>query len=62
MPADVSLTRAQMRTEREIATTGVGRVVNREQHDQAYAGMVETVALLEREKAVDRILIVDRHH
>ncbi|RQT22099.1 zeta toxin family protein [Burkholderia contaminans] len=62
MPAEVSLTRAQMRTEREIATTGVGRVVNPEQHDQAYAGMVETVALLEREKAVDRILVVDRHH
>ncbi|RXV64150.1 toxin [Burkholderia stabilis] len=62
MPAEVSLTRAQMRTEREIATTGAGRVVNPEQHDQAYAGMVETVALLEREKAVDRILIVDRHH
>ncbi|MGZ7179074.1 zeta toxin family protein [Burkholderia gladioli] len=62
MPADVSLTRAQMRTEREIATTGVGRVVNPQQHDQAYAGMVETVALLEREKAVNRILIVDRHH
>ncbi|MDN7465958.1 zeta toxin family protein [Burkholderia gladioli] len=62
MPGDVSLTRAQMRTEREIATTGVGRVVNPQQHDQAYAGMVETVALLEREKAVNRILIVDRHH
>ncbi|MET3631963.1 zeta toxin family protein [Burkholderia sp. 572] len=62
MPAEVSLTRAQMRTEREIATTGVGRVVNPEQHDQAYAGMVETIALLEREKAVDRIQIVDRHH
>ncbi|KGE10491.1 toxin [Burkholderia gladioli] len=62
MPGDVSLTRAQMRTEREIATTGVGRVVNPQQHDQAYAGMVETVALLEREKAVNRIRIVDRHH
>ncbi|MBN3815145.1 AAA family ATPase [Paraburkholderia sp. Se-20369] len=62
MPAEVSLTRAQLRTEREIATTGVGRVVNPQQHDQAYAGMVETVALLEREKAVDRIQIVDRHH
>lgn len=62
MPADVSLTRAQLRTEREIATTGVGRVVNPDQHDQAYAGMLETVALLEREKAVHRIQIVDRHH
>ncbi|WP_186033960.1 zeta toxin family protein [Burkholderia gladioli] len=62
MPGDVSLTRAQMRTEREIATTGVGRVVNPQQHDQAYAGMVETVALLEREKAVNRIRIVDRRH
>ncbi|WP_186072280.1 zeta toxin family protein [Burkholderia gladioli] len=62
MPGDVSLARAQMRTEREIATTGVGRVVNPQQHDQAYAGMVETVALLEREKAVNRIRIVDRHH
>lgn len=62
MPADVSLTRAQLRTEREIATTGVGRVVNADQHDQAYAGMLETVALLEREKAVHRIQIVDRRH
>jgi len=37
-------------------------VLNPGKHDQAYAGMVETVALLEREKAVDRILVVDRHH
>ncbi len=62
IPAEISLTRAQLRTEREIATTGVGRVVNPEQHDQAYAGMLETIARLEHEKAVDRIQIVDRHH
>lgn len=62
MPADVSLTRAQLRTEREIATTGVGRVVNPAQHAEAYAGMLETVALLEREKVVDRVLILDRQH
>ncbi|ALK35160.1 zeta toxin family protein [Burkholderia plantarii] len=62
MPKDVSLTRAQLRTEREIALTGVGRVVNPEQHDQAYAGMVETIALLEREKAVHRVQILDLRH
>ncbi|WP_017924783.1 zeta toxin family protein, partial [Burkholderia glumae] len=62
MPKEVSLARAELQTEREIAATGVGRFVNPAQHDQAYAGMVETIALLEREKAVHRIQILDPRH
>ncbi|MGS1047360.1 zeta toxin family protein [Burkholderia glumae] len=62
MPKEVSLARAELQTERQIAATGVGRFVNPAQHDQAYAGMVETIALLEREKAVHCIQILDPRH
>jgi predicted ABC-type ATPase len=57
MHSDVSLARAQLRFEREYAVTGAGRAVTASQHDQAYAGMLRTVALLEREKAVDAVRI-----
>ncbi|WP_257828189.1 zeta toxin family protein [Burkholderia glumae] len=59
MSADASYARAQLRTEREIAATGVGRVVNRAQHEQAYTGMLETISRLEQAKAVDVVRIYD---
>ncbi len=60
--AETSLVRAQLRFEREVARGGTGRAVNRAQHDEAYAGMAQTVATLEHEKLVDSMRLYDAQH
>lgn len=57
--AETSITRARLRFEEQVAERGTGRFVNREQHDNAYAGMVESVRTLEREKLVDAMRLYD---
>ena len=38
-----------------MAERGTGRFVNKEQHDNAYTGMVESVRALERDKLTDAV-------
>lgn len=57
--AETSMTRARLRTEEQIVERGVGRWVNKEQHDIAYQGMVKSVAMLERDKLVDTVRVYD---
>ncbi|TQE77062.1 AAA family ATPase, partial [Streptococcus suis] len=47
---ETSVTRARLRFEEQVAERGTGRFVNKEQHDNAYNGMVESVRALERDK------------
>ncbi|WP_459203460.1 zeta toxin family protein (plasmid) [Ralstonia pseudosolanacearum] len=56
---ETSLTRARLRFEEQVAERGTGRFVNREQHDNAYTGMVESVRALEREKLADTVRVYD---
>lgn len=57
--SETSMTRARLRTEEQIVERGVGRWVNKEQHDVAYQGMVKSVAMLERDKLVDAVRVYD---
>lgn len=56
---ETSMTRARLRFEEQVAERGTGRFVNKEQHDNAYAGMVESVRALERDKLVDSVRVYD---
>lgn len=56
---ETSMTRARLRFEEQVAERGTGRFVNREQHDAAYTGMVESVRTLEREKLADTVRLYD---
>jgi predicted ABC-type ATPase len=47
---ETSMTRARLRFEEQVAERGTGRFVNREQHDAANTGMVESVRSLVPEK------------
>jgi predicted ABC-type ATPase len=58
---EMSFTRAQLRYEQEVQQQGVGRVVNREQHDNAYRGVATTVAKLELDPSIDKISVYDRN-
>ena len=57
--AETSMTRARLRFEEQVAERGTGRFVNREQHDNAYSGMVETVRALERDKLANSVRLYD---
>lgn len=56
---ETSMTRARLRFEEQVAERGTGRFVNKEQHDNAYAGMVESVRALERDKLADSVRVYD---
>lgn len=56
---ETSMTRARLRFEEQVAERGTGRFVNREQHDNAYSGMVESVRALERDKLADGVRLYD---
>lgn len=56
---ETSMTRARLRFEEQVAERGTGRFVNKEQHDNAYAGMVESVRALERDKLTDSVRVYD---
>lgn len=57
--AETSITRARLRFEEQVAERGTGRFVNKEQHDNAYTGMVESVRALERDKLTDSVRVYD---
>ncbi|MCW5323656.1 toxin [Verminephrobacter aporrectodeae subsp. tuberculatae] len=59
---ETSMTRARLRFEEQVAERGTGRFVNKEQHDNAYTGMVESVRALERDKLIDSVRIYDANH
>ena len=56
---EVSIARARLRFEEQVASRGVGRFVNQAQHDVAYKGLADSVSLLESSKAVDAIRVYD---
>lgn len=56
---ETSVTRARLRFEEQVAERGTGRFVNKEQHDNAYNGMVESVRALERDKLTDSVRVYD---
>lgn len=56
---ETSVTRARLRFEEQVAERGTGRFVNKEQHDNAYTGMVESVRALERDKLTDTVRVYD---
>ena len=56
---ETSMTRARLRFEEQVAERGTGRFVNKEQHDNAYNGMVESVRALERDKLTDSVRVYD---
>lgn len=57
--SETSLTRARLRFEEQVEERGTGRFVNREQHDNAYAGMLSSVRALESERLVDTVRVYD---
>jgi predicted kinase len=59
--AETSMVRARLRFEEQVAERGTGRFVNKEQHDNAYVGMVESVRSLERDKLADSVRVYDAH-
>ncbi|MDO4682856.1 MAG: zeta toxin family protein [Lautropia sp.] len=56
---EVSIARARLRFEEQVASRGVGRFVNQAQHDVAYKGLADSVSLLESSRAVDAIRVYD---
>ena len=58
---ETSLVRARLRFEEQVSEIGTGRFVNKEQHDTAYLGVAATVAVLERDKLVDKVTLYDAH-
>ena len=59
--AETSEQRIHTRYEREKAADGAGRFTPKFVHDAAYVGIPESVAAVEREKAVDAIAVYDKH-
>ncbi len=58
---ETSLVRARLRFEEQVSEIGTGRFVNKEQHDTAYRGVAATVAVLERDKLVGKVMLYDAH-
>lgn len=58
---DLSLVRARLRFEEQVAERGTGRYVNQAQHDTAVRGLAESVVALERDKLVDAVRLYDTH-
>ena len=56
---EVSINRARLRFEEQVAARGVGRFVNQAQHDVAYKGLADSVSALESARAVDAIRVYD---
>jgi predicted ABC-type ATPase len=56
---ETSAIRARLRFEEQVAERGTGRFVNKEQHDNAYTGMVESVRALERDRLADSVRVYD---
>lgn len=56
---EVSINRARLRFEEQMAARGVGRFVNQAQHDVAYKGLADSVSALESARAVDAIRVYD---
>ena len=56
---EVSINRARLRFEEQVAARGVGRFVNQAQHDVAYQGLADSVGALESARAVDAIRVYD---
>ena len=56
---ELSMARARLRFEKNVAMRGVGRFVNPQQHDQAYAGLAQSVRALEQGKLVDSVRVYD---
>lgn len=56
---EVSIMRARLRFEEQVASRGVGRFVNHAQHDAAYRGLAHSVSALELARAVDAIHVYD---
>ena len=54
---EVSINRARLRFEEQVAARGVGRFVNQAQHDVAYKGLADSVSALESARAVDAIRV-----
>lgn len=54
---EVSINRARLRFEEQVAIRGVGRFVNQAQHDVAYKGLADSVSALESARAVDAIRV-----
>lgn len=59
VPEEVSLARARLRFEEQVAERGNGRYVNEAQHNQAAAALPASVDRLERDKLVDTIKVYD---
>ena len=59
---EVSMARARLRFEEQVAERGTGRFVNQGQHDRAYAAIPDSVRALEAEKRVDRMTVYDANH
>ncbi|MGU8077087.1 zeta toxin family protein [Burkholderia pyrrocinia] len=59
VPGDVSFAHARLRYESLDNEAQAGRVVNQRQHDEAYAGVPQSLERLEANKLVDRITIYD---
>lgn len=59
--AETSEQRIHTRYEREKAADGAGRFTPKAVHDEAYVGLPESVAAVEREKTVDAISVYDKH-
>ena len=56
---ELSMARARLRFEKNVAMRGAGRFVNPQQHDQAYAGLAQSVRALEQGKLVDSVRVYD---
>ena len=59
LDAQRSMTRARLRFEEGLASRGAARFVNQNQHDEAYAGLAQSVRALEKGKQVEAIRIYD---
>ncbi|MBP9893364.1 MAG: zeta toxin family protein [Planctomycetes bacterium] len=57
--AETSITHARFRFEEQVAARGSGRFLNKEHHDNAYTGMVESVRALERDRLTDSVRVYD---
>lgn len=58
---EVSEQRIYTRYEREKSISGAGRFTPKAVHDDAYVGVAQSVAAVERERPVDKISIYDKN-
>ena len=59
LDAERSMARARLRFEERLAQRGSGRFVEQSQHDEAYAGLMQSVRALEQGGLVDAIRVYD---